>query len=54
MSVEVLSGRGLDNAGFLRHTNGTAGRSAIRKHRTYENTAESIKINNNIKLVQQR
>ncbi len=54
MSVEVLSGRGLDNARLVRHTNGTAGRSAIRKHRTYENTAESITIYNKIKLVQQR
>ncbi len=38
--VEVLSGRGLDNAGLVRHTNGTAGRSTIRKHRTDENNAE--------------
>ncbi len=38
--VEILSGRVLDNAGLVRHMNGTAGRSAIRKYRTYENNAE--------------
>ncbi len=36
-SVEVLPGMGLDNAELFRHTNGKAGRSTIRKHRTDEN-----------------
>ncbi len=52
--VEILSGRGLDNAGLVRHTNGTAGRSTIRKHRTDENNAEKITIYNKIKPVQLR
>ncbi len=30
--VVILSGRGLDNEGLVRHTNDTAGRSTIRKH----------------------
>ncbi len=30
--IAILSGRGLDNAGLVRHTNDTAGRSTIRKH----------------------
>ncbi len=38
--VEILPGRGLDNAGWFRHTNSTADRSTMREHKTYENNAE--------------
>ncbi len=36
-NVEILPGRGLNNEDLVRLTNGKAGRSTIRKHRTDEN-----------------
>ncbi len=39
-NVEILPGRGLDNAELVRHTNGKTGRSTVRKHRTDENNEE--------------
>ncbi len=37
ITVKILSDRGQDNEESLRHANGKADRSTVRKHRTGEN-----------------